>query len=296
MLTLSPGQYLVGSLRHIRLPGWSLTLSAYPPGFSYTWHVHEAPTFFVLLRGQHHDRSRRGSFDQSPLSAVFHPTTGPHATRVGPRGMVGINLELTDRWLKRCHLSRSDLELDYQLLDSPEARLLSLRLAILAHGGGQVAAAEVETIAVELVACLTADAAAPAPGPAWLRRATELLRARLHDPVSLVNVAAEVGLHPVYCARAFRRALGCSVSDYVRALRLADAGRLILDDRCPLAEVAVRVGFADQSHLTRMFSRKLGCTPGRLQRIGRQLTAGEEGGSNRSRFGPGRRYDRQCEN
>jgi len=296
MLTLPSGEYLGGALRQTRLPDSSLTLSAYPPGHNYPWHIHEAPTFFVLLAGQHRDRNQRTSFDQPPLSVVFHPTTGPHATNVGPRGMVGINLELSDAWLRRCHLCRSDLELDYQLLHSLTAQLLALRLAILACGGKPVATAEIETIALELVSCLRTDGPASSRRPAWLPRATEYLRAHCNAPVSLMDVAAEVGLHPVYCARAFRRAIGCSMSEYIRALGLANGGRMILDEGRGLAEVAVRIGFADQAHFTRAFSRTLGFTPGRLQSMRRRLIAGAAAGSNRSRSGGDRRYHQQCEN
>src|SRR5687768_4844825 len=220
MLTLSSGEYFGGTLRRMRVFGSPLTLSAYPPGHTYPWHVHEIPTLFVLLAGQHRDQNRRESFDQLPLSVVFHPTIGPHATSVGPDGMVGINLELTDAWLDRCDLSRRDLELDYQMLDSITARLLALRLAALAYSSSPAADAEVETVALELVACLVRDNASPAREPGWLPRAKEFLRDNSHTPISLLDVAAEAGVHPVYCARAFRRSLGCTVTAYLRALRL----------------------------------------------------------------------------
>jgi AraC family transcriptional regulator len=278
MLTLPSGEYLGRILRRMDLFGLPLTLTAYPPGHTYPWHVHEIPTLFVLLAGRHHDENRRASFDQSPLSTVFHPTQGPHATSVGPGGMIGINLELTDAWLDRCHLRRRDLAADYQLLDSLCARLLTLRLAALAYGPGKADDAEVETVALEIVACLVRDPS-PERAPRWLPRAKEFLREHLHTPVGLREVAAEVGVHPVYCARAFRRAAGCTVSAYLRALRLLDAGQLILGEEDRLAEVALRVGFADQAHFTRAWSRDLGFTPGRLRRMRKELFPDAAGSS-----------------
>src|SRR5262249_13332887 len=90
------------------------------------------------------------------------------------------------------------------------------------------------------------------------------LTASAATPVRLRDVAAEVGVHPVYCARAFRRATGCTVSTYVHILRLVDAGRLILDEGQPLAQAALQAGFADQAHFTRMCSRSLDFTRGLL--------------------------------
>lgn len=268
MLKLSPGEYFGGILRRIELSGSPLTLTAYPPGDCCPWHVHELPTLFVLLCGHHHSENGQRCFDQPPLTVAFHPTVGPHATFAGPAGMVGINLELTDEWLDRCQLRQSNLVIEYRLLDSVHIRLLALRLAAMSCGSAAPDAAAVETVAMELVSCLVRQNAPVQRAPQWIKRAEEFLREHACTPgASLREVAADAGMHPVYCARAFRRALGCTVSTYIQALRLAEAGRLIMDRRCTLAEVALRVGFADQAHLTRMCSRQLGFTPGRLQRM-----------------------------
>ena len=282
MLKLASGEYLGKPLRRRCLSGLSLIVSAYPPRQAYPWHVHELPVLFVLLAGRHHDQNRRTSFDQPPLSAVFHPTIGPHATSTGLDGMVGINLELTDVWLDRCHLRQRDFGVEYRLLGSMDTRLLGLRLAASADEVGEVADADVESAALELLACLVRDPLSSPRAPHWLSRAKEFLEAYAHTPVRLRDVAAEVGVHPVYCARAFRRATGSTVSSYVQILRLLEAGRLILDQRRPLAEVALRAGFADQAHFTRTCSRELGLTPGRLRRVRRALYA-EPAGSTRSR-------------
>jgi AraC family transcriptional regulator len=282
MLKLAAGEYLGKPLRRRCLSGLSLTVSTYSPRCAYPWHVHELPTLFVLLAGQHHDENRRESFDQSPLSVVFHPTIGPHATSIGLDGMVGINLDLTDAWLDRCRLRQRDLEVEYRLLDSKWARLLGLRLAASVSEVEETAEADVETAALELVAGLVRDPLPPTRTPPWLARAKEFLEAYAHTPVRLRDVAAEVGVHPVYCARAFRRGTGCTVSAYVHILRLLDAGRLILDEGRPLAEAALRAGFADQAHFTRTCSRTLGFTPGRLRRV-RQALFAEPAGSTRSR-------------
>src|SRR5262249_13261025 len=90
-----------------------------------------------------------------PLPA--RTTSGPHAMSIGPDGLVGINLELTDSWLDCCHLRQRDLAVEYRLLDSMGARLLGLRLAAAVYGAKEVAEADVETATLELVACLVRD-------------------------------------------------------------------------------------------------------------------------------------------
>jgi AraC-like DNA-binding protein len=63
-------------------------------------------------------------------------------------------------------------------------------------------------------------------------------------------------------ARQFRRAFGTSPDRYRRMRRLAVARDAIAAGE-PLAGVAAGAGFADQSHMTRHFTRTYGLTPGR---------------------------------
>jgi AraC-like DNA-binding protein len=84
---------------------------------------------------------------------------------------------------------------------------------------------------------------------------------RLADQVSLEAIAAAAGLPPFRLFRAFARAVGMTPHEYQRQARVRHAMSLI---RCggALSDVAAASGFADQAHLTRMFRRMLGVTPG----------------------------------
>jgi AraC family transcriptional regulator len=143
------------------------------------------------------------------------------------------------------------------------SRLAVLRLVCLAARPGPAAWAELHAQAVELLEPLVRSPARPAsPGrPPWLRRAELFLHASFRSPVSLRDVAREAGVHPVYCARVFRRHHGCPVSAYLRALRVAEAGRLVLQYGQSLAQAALEAGFADQAHLSRSFRRQIGFSP-----------------------------------
>lgn len=99
-----------------------------------------------------------------------------------------------------------------------------------------------------------------------LRRALDRLDAAEHQAPTLAELAALAQLHPVYLARAFRRRIGLSPSDYLRRRRVHRSLRLIVRGE-PLSEVALAVGFVDQSHLHRCFLREFGLTPGALRRL-----------------------------
>lgn len=100
-----------------------------------------------------------------------------------------------------------------------------------------------------------------APGVAG--RLRELLDASLVEGVSLREAAARLECHPAHLVRAFTRRYGMPPHAYLTGRRV-DAARRLLLRGLPAAEVAVAVGFYDQSHLTRHFKRHLATTPGRF--------------------------------
>lgn len=107
-----------------------------------------------------------------------------------------------------------------------------------------------------------AVAAPPAPGREHhaVTRAKELLQSRLSEPPSLEELAAAVNLSPFHFVRVFRRATGMPPHTWLVQQRIAQA-RALLRDGCLPLEVATRLGFADQSHLSRQFKQVYGVAP-----------------------------------
>lgn len=97
-----------------------------------------------------------------------------------------------------------------------------------------------------------------------VRRATEYLRERLADRFTLDDVAAYAALDKFHLCRAFRSQVGLPPHTYLTHLRVQRA-RELLRSGLRASELAPRVGFYDQSQLTRHFKRIVGVTPGVYQ-------------------------------
>jgi AraC-like DNA-binding protein len=106
---------------------------------------------------------------------------------------------------------------------------------------------------------------APADAGTVAGRAREVIRDGYLRDITAGDLAAATGRSRFAIHRAFTSVYGISPSDYQRQLRLRAARRLIARGR-PISEAAAHAGFADQSHLTRWFSRCYGITPGGYQR------------------------------
>jgi AraC-like DNA-binding protein len=105
---------------------------------------------------------------------------------------------------------------------------------------------------------VAAGAASGVLAPRQLLRAMALLQAN----VSVGEVAAQCGLSRGWFCQAFKRSTGHAPHRWLQEVRIARAQTLLLADM-PIVEVADRCGFADQSHLTRVFGRLVGMPPAR---------------------------------
>ncbi len=103
-----------------------------------------------------------------------------------------------------------------------------------------------------------------------LRRALEYIEANLSHDVSLADVADASGTSVSSLTRGFNTALNVSPHRWVLSRRIALAQRLIYESATPLNEVAIACGFADQSHLTRVFVRNVGSSPAVWRRSARR--------------------------
>src|SRR5262249_35451316 len=95
-----------------------------------------------------------------------------------------------------------------------------------------------------------------------LRVALEYIQDNLADGVSLPALARAAGTSPYPFAKGFKEATGRAPYRYVLEQRVERARRLLEGGKLSLAEVALAVGFSSQSHLTTVFRRLVGVTPG----------------------------------
>ena len=99
------------------------------------------------------------------------------------------------------------------------------------------------------------------PLPRPVEAALELMESHLADPLALDRLAAHAGLSPRQLQRRFRAALGMSVMEAYRALRLDTARALLLDAPRPVAEIAAMTGFASQAHFAQAYRARFGVAP-----------------------------------
>ena len=129
-------------------------------------------------------------------------------------------------------------------------------------------AAENVLLRDELLLSLIADAMREGAGalredaiPADIKRARELIDDDPAASLTLAELAELCGLSHFRFLRAFSKATGLTPHAYLMQRRIHEARRLIAAGTS-LAEAAFASGFSDQSHMTRLFVRNFGVSPG----------------------------------
>lgn len=126
-------------------------------------------------------------------------------------------------------------------LAAEEALLRAMALAVARHAG----------VRPQRLGCEA--------GP--VARACALIEGRYADDLSLDDLAAAARLPRHLLIRAFRRETGATPHSYLVNRRVL-AARAMLQAGAAPADVALAVGFFDQSHLTRAFKARYAVTPG----------------------------------
>jgi AraC family transcriptional regulator len=103
-----------------------------------------------------------------------------------------------------------------------------------------------------------------------LRRAIRFVNENLDTKLKWDEIAATVGMDPFTFGRGFKLATGMTPHQYIIRCRLRRAMKLLAREALTLADIALEVGCSCQSHLTTLFRKHLGTTPGAFRLSARE--------------------------
>lgn len=97
-------------------------------------------------------------------------------------------------------------------------------------------------------------------------RARAYIESHLGEQMTLQDLSRVACMSRFHLARRFRHGTGTSPMQYLHQLRIQQAKHLLRLSGRSLSQIAVELGFFDQSHFTRCFRRATGTTPGAYAR------------------------------
>jgi AraC family transcriptional regulator len=159
------------------------------------------------------------------------------------------------------------------LTDNPLVSQIVFTIANEMRGGflDRILADALNTaLAVQIARCFVEPSATtlvPANGLSLerLQRVREYIEENLDDRLTLSDIAGVACLSPYHFSRSFKEAVGVGPQRYVIERRIERAKAMLRRTHQPLGLIAQQAGFADQSHLTSLFRRETGVTPGQFR-------------------------------
>ncbi len=259
--------------RYAELPGVDLLRARYIHK-NFVRHTHEHFVIAAIAEGVEVFHHGGGDQYAGPGAlALVNPDT-PHTGRAGvpegwrygavypaPELVAAIAAETTDL--------RGAPGFVRPVLDDPQAAHLVHQVLRAADEGNALAADTLLRLAVTRLLHLNGGPLPQRPvrtaGARVAARARAALEECMTGPPTLEKLAADFSTSPFALLRAFRACYGMPPHAWLTDARVRRARRL-LDAGVPPAEVAVAVGFTDQPHLSRHFTRIVGVPPGAYQR------------------------------
>ena len=99
-----------------------------------------------------------------------------------------------------------------------------------------------------------------------VRKAREYVMAHIGEAITTDALAKTCGLNRTYLCRVFSEETGMTVGQYVTAIKMEEAKRLMDITPKAISEIADYLGYSSQSHFQRVFKKTLGMTPGEYRR------------------------------
>ena len=266
MRLMPRGAYFGRSLRAREVAGLILTEKVHPVGERTPLHAHSQPYLCLVLDGVWQERCEDGTRHCAPRTLIYHPPGDVHSDHFDTNEGRVFAIEMDATWVDRTLPVGPALQ-QPRVVDVGPPTMLALRLCDESRRADASSALVVEGLMLELLGALGrfGDGLAASPAPSWLRRVEEILHDEFRQPPSVRDIASLVGVHAVHLARAFRARHGCSIAEYVCRLRIDEACRAMAGSAGTLSEIALDVGFFDQSHFTKAFRRTVGTTPARFR-------------------------------
>jgi AraC family transcriptional regulator len=272
---LAPG---IPSLSSAGLPWEGVLLESHAHG-PHSADTHQHLSHFVSLHLSEptsvawHTQGKEGKKTIEPGS-IFLVSRGGEDSIYFPRPVRRILLNLEPSLLHRANPG-NDTGRDVEFIDQwgvpdPQTDFILRALEADLEAGNPAGRLFGESLLCALAAHLQARYAVKPPGIPTLRhglprarlnRVIEFIEANLDRDIGLTALAETAGMSSHYFSELFKQSVHTSPHQFVLRRRIDRARKLLRDPAVTVLEAAVRCGFADQSHFTKIFRRLVGVTP-----------------------------------
>lgn len=93
------------------------------------------------------------------------------------------------------------------------------------------------------------------------------MRANLHRPIRLIDLAGQAQLSISRYSEVFRQLFGRPPIEYCTVCRIGAAAELLATTNDPIGMIAEKVGYSDPLHFSKVFRREMGTSPSQYRKV-----------------------------
>ena len=172
-----------------------------------------------------------------------------------------INIEFKDEILKKDGITFVP---DFNF-ENPTPKLLFLRILNELLTNDNISSSSIEALAFQLFEF--DNSVKRDIKPKWAALIDDYFKENWASDFSLIDIAAEIGVHPITISKNFKKYYTCTFGEYRRMLKIHNSIPLIKNSEMSLSQVAYACGFSDQSHFIRNFKKYAAFLPNDFRRV-----------------------------
>lgn len=225
------------------------------------WHEHHNFSFCFVVKGDYEETTRHRTVVCRTGDVVLKTAGLRHLNKFGKAGAVCLLLEISHHFLDDS-MGLIEPELT-GLVQNPCLARIGLELGEELQIADRLSPLMLQSIALRsLISVLRTQR-----GQSRRYAQVESIRQLLDGGVALETLTRDyvTANEKKTIRRLFTEIEGCSIKTYTLRRRAFRAFDELLNSDRPVAEIALRSGFYDQAHFTKVFGRMFGVTPGRLR-------------------------------
>lgn len=225
------------------------------------WHYHQNAFFSFIQRGLITEVNKKGKYNYGAGTVLFQQAGEPHYNPQLKNQSAALYLEIKPAWARRLDINLESLPKFTEIIN-PSIKILFHRLNLESKINDMTIPLSVEELLVNIFTGDTDEIFSKySLAPKWIAETEEILRSEFTEKLTLEMLSRQVDVHPVHLCKYFKKFFGCTISEYIRKLRIEKSLGILLKANVSLTDIAYACGFSDQSHFTRNFKETLGTTP-----------------------------------
>jgi len=232
-----------------------------------TWHFHEHCFFSLVLDGIIIEKSKKINHQCTRGTLLFQNWEEPNYHECLQNNTKSFMVELPDSIFENFDLDKKKLEGSIQITN-PEIKIHFHNLYKETKINSGKSNIYVESLLVSALSFLKGQLSEKKfARPPWIKIVDEMLHSCDIETISLKQLAASAGIHPVHLCRDFRKYYHCTLGEYIRKIKIEKALSQFTIKNKSLTDIAFECGFADQSHFIRCFKQINRLTPLQYRKI-----------------------------